>query len=66
MFKMAGTTVIAMALLGNALLRTASVAKVAGARALLVHALNEKAAGFYQPQAGYFLYTFAPWRVNVK
>ena len=61
---MAGTTVIAIALLGNAL--TASVARVAGARALLVHALNEKAAGFYQPQTGCFLYTFAPWRVNVK
>ena len=36
------------ALLKDAILRTLKAAEIAGMRALLVHALDEKAAGFYQ------------------
>jgi len=39
---------IGTAMLGDALLRTVQASKIAGIRALLVHALNEKAALFYK------------------
>lgn len=39
---------LGMDLLRDAVLRTLQVADIVGCRALLVHALHEKAAGFYQ------------------
>lgn len=48
---------IGLALLRDALLRTLSAAKIAGIRTLLVHALNENAAAFYQ-QAGLIVSPF--------
>lgn len=50
---------IAMALLRDALLRTIGAAGIAGIRALLVHALNENAASFYQ-NAGLIVSPFDP------
>ena len=38
------------ALLRDAILRTLKVSEIAGVRALLVHALDEAAAGFYRSQ----------------
>jgi len=48
------------ALLRDAILRTVQVSEVVGVRALLVHALSEQAAGFYEAQG------FHPSPVNPR